>query len=252
MPLEVMLFDVDGTLVDSNDLHARAWQEAFESRGQQIAYARIRSHIGMGGDKLVPALAGEDLEQRLGEELRREHDRRFFQLLELEPPRPFPRALELLAELGRRKLRTALVTSSERQQLERLERAAGVRLCASVDRVVTASGAAESKPAPDLVCAALAELDVEPQAAAMVGDTPYDANACRAAGVACIGVRSGGWSDTLLRAAGAGVTFADTGELCARLEEALALVSDGRARQRRLARGSSGSGKSRPRAQTPR
>jgi HAD superfamily hydrolase (TIGR01509 family) len=226
MSLEVVIFDVDGTLVDSNDLHARAWQRALKACGHDLEYAPIRAHIGMGGDKLVPSLLGEEVEAREGEALRAEQTRQFDALLDDpdEPKQVFPRVLELLAALRQKRLRAAIATSAEQEKLERIEQKFGLDLSGNVEKTVTASAVSESKPAPDLVCAALDQLGIEPRQAVMVGDTPYDANACRAAGVACIGVRSGGWSDTLLRAAGAAVTYADTGELLESLEQALEIA----------------------------
>jgi HAD superfamily hydrolase (TIGR01549 family) len=223
MAIEVVIFDVDGTLVDSNDLHARAWQRAFDASGYDLDYARIRAHIGMGGDKLVPALIGDEAEARAGKQLRAEQTRQFEALLDDpdEPKRLFPRVIELLSALKKRGVRAAIATSAESEKLERIQQKFGLDLNGKVDETVTASGVSESKPAPDLVCAALDQLAIRPEQAVMVGDTPYDANACRAAHVACIGVRSGGWSDTLLRAAGAAITYADTGELLASLDQAL-------------------------------
>jgi HAD superfamily hydrolase (TIGR01509 family) len=223
MALAAVIFDVDGTLIDSNDLHALAWQRAFERYGHPVPYERVRAHIGMGGDKLLPALLGDEVEAREGDAIRKRQGQELGTVLEdpKQPKRVFPEVVELLSALRERGLRTALATSAERNKLDDLERAFGIDLGRRVDEVVTASQVSESKPAPDVVCAALEVLSVGADAAVMVGDTPYDAKACRAAGVDFIGVRSGGWTDAELRAAGARITYADTGELCAHLDEAL-------------------------------
>lgn len=229
MAIELAIFDVDGTLVDSNDLHALAWLSAIEARGHHAAYETVRAHIGMGGDKLVPSILGEEVEEREGDALRELQDRYFEELMadESRPKRAFPGVLELFSALRQRGLKIALATSGEREKLELVQRAFAIDLTANVDETVTASAVEESKPAPDLVCAALAQTRVKAKRAVMVGDTPYDANACRSAGVACIGVRSGGWSDTLLRAAGAVVTYADAGDLLDHLDDALAIAQRG-------------------------
>ena len=219
MALEAVIFDVDGTLIDSNDLHATAWQRALCAFGHDLPYERVRAHIGMGGDKLVPALTGKDPD----EALEKRHTEEYFALLDdpSVPKRVFACVRELLDDLRERKLRVAIATSGEREHFERAARAFGIELADLVDEVVTASGSDESKPAPDLVCSALEALRVDASSALMVGDTPYDANACRAASVACIAVRSGGWSDAILCAAGAALSLRDTGELHARRSELL-------------------------------
>lgn len=226
MTLKAVIFDFDGTLVDSNDVHATAWHRALERAGHHAAYARVRAHMGMGGDQLIAQLLGPEVEEREGEELRQRQDHELQALLDdpALPRRVFPGARELLVELRQRGFRVAIATSSERDKLERLERAFGAALSKDVDELVTASQVEASKPAPDLVCAALAKLQLEPEEASMVGDTPYDANACRAAGVDCVGVRSGGWSNALLHAAGARITYADVAELLRRLDEAFSVA----------------------------
>ena len=224
MASSAVIFDVDGTLVDTNELHALAWQRAFEQEvGQRPELSRILLNIGMGGDRLVPAVVGEALEQSHGDALRDAESRHFERLLELAPKRVFPEVERLLEELRRRGLPVALATSSQKANFERLLGAFGLDLPRRVSTVITADDVASSKPAPDLICKAVSALGVEPARCLMVGDTPYDGEAARAAGVAFVGVRSGGWSDEALRAAGARLTVADTGELVRSLDRVLAL-----------------------------
>lgn len=227
MAIASVIFDVDGTLIDSNDLHAKAWHRALSEAGHEREYSEVRAHIGMGGDKLVASLLGQEVEEREGDQLRDAQARQFERLIDdpNEPKRAFSGVRELFEALRQRGLRLAIATSAERDKLEKLEAAYGVELSKQVDEVVSSSAVEESKPAPDLVHAALKKLGEKPERALMIGDTPYDAQACRAAGVACIGVRAGGWSDTLLTAAGALVTYADPLELLRDLDAALALAA---------------------------
>jgi HAD superfamily hydrolase (TIGR01509 family) len=224
-PNRGFLFDFDGTLVDTNDLHATAWHRVFQECGFDVDYAAIRERIGMGGDRLVPSLAGDDVEEQRGEELRKAQSKHFAEVLEAAPKRVFPKVVELLTELRRRGVRIAIATSSERGNFDKVQRAFGLDVEAAVDRIVSASGVSESKPAPDLLQKAVEELGVTADACVMVGDTPYDALASVRAGVRCVGVLTGGWSAEALRGAGATLVCADTSELLDRLDEALALTS---------------------------
>lgn len=221
MTISAFIFDVDGTLVDTNDLHARAWQEAFEQHGFKEPLEAIRERIGMGGDRIVPQLEGEQIEAKLGEKLRHTQSERFTQLLQTAPKRTFPMVPELFAALRERGIALAVATSSEPKNFETLQRAFQIEIAASVDHVVTAGGEEESKPAPDLVLKAVAELRREPAECLMVGDTPYDALASTRAGVGCVGVLSGGWAEADLKKAGAGLVYRDTGELLERLDQVL-------------------------------
>lgn len=221
MPRRAFIFDVDGTLVDTNDLHARAWQLVFERHGVNVEYSRIRDSIGMGGDRVVPRLAGEPMEETRGDELRHEQGEEFRRLLAAAPKRVFPGVRELLLELERRGVATAIATSAQQETFANIERSFELQLSRMVGQVVTSSGI-ESKPAPDIVEKVLEELKLPPESCVMVGDTPYDALASTRAGVPCIGVRSGGWEAGPLRDAGARTVYADTADLLAHLDEELA------------------------------
>ncbi len=223
-PLSAVLFDIDGTLLDTNDLHARAWVEALGAAGHDVDFGAVRALIGAGGDKLVPTLLGADMDpdevQRLGDA----HGERFSRLLETQRLRAFDGVRDLFEAVHDRGLKVALATSSRAEGLDDMEQAFGLPLRAWADETITASGVDESKPEPDLVEATLHKLRLEPRQAVMVGDTPYDATACVKAGVPFIGLLTGGWDAQALSLAGAAQTYADPADLLAHLDQALASV----------------------------
>jgi HAD superfamily hydrolase (TIGR01509 family) len=212
-----VIFDVDGTLVDSNDAHARAWVEVFREAGYEVAFDRVRGLIGMGGDKLIEAavgLARDDARaKRLG-------DRRaeVFVGTWLPRVRPLPGARALIERLRSAGTPIALATSARREELDAL---LGVLGMPELAEVATSSDDAErSKPDPDIVCAALDRLERRGAArdrVVMVGDTPYDLEAATRAGIPLIAVRSGGFSDA--RLAGAAAIFDGPADLLARIAE---------------------------------
>ena len=221
MPVHGIIFDIDGTLVDTNSTHVEAWRGAFKSLGYDVPADRIEVEIGKGGDLLVPAILGDEAEQRHGEALRKAQKEEFLKLARGRRFRVFPGVLELIKSLGDRKIRTALATSSDQKHLHAISESAGIDLAQLADFLVTNDEAESSKPAPDLVIAACEKLLLEPGECAMVGDTIYDAQACQGAGVVFLGVESGGTpGETLMKAGAAGV-WRDTGQLYADLDHAL-------------------------------
>lgn len=227
MALDAVIFDIDGTLIDSNPAHVEAWVQAFERKGYRVGADRITVEIGKGGDKLVPSILGAEADRRDGDALREAQKDAFLALAGKTRLAVFPGARELVAELGRRGIRTALATSSGGAQLDGLFRSAGVDFRELVDETTTADDAKESKPAPDIVQAAIGKLGLAPTQCAMVGDTVYDAEASRGAGVACLGVRSGGNAAETLMRAGARAVWRDTADLYHHLDQALAVAAPG-------------------------
>ncbi len=221
MRFRAIIFDIDGTLVDSNGAHVEAWHAAFAAHGHDIPRERIRVEIGKGGDKLVPSVLGEDAEEREGESLRERQSDEFLAIAKRERLAAFPRAREIFDTLTERGVRTALATSSSREHLEALGRSAGLDLTALGETLVNADDIEETKPAPDLVEAAVRKLGLEPGECALIGDTPYDAEASMRAGVPCIGVTSGGNDADVLRRAGAASVWRDIAEIEAHLDELL-------------------------------
>lgn len=225
MTIEAVLFDFDGTLVDTNQLHAEAFAQAFAAKGYAIPADRILPEIGKGGDKLVPSLIGESGEKRDGDALREEHKKRFLQTVGKQKVQVLPGALELLRALKKRGVRLALATSAQPEILEAVEKSSGTKWREEFEIVTTSADAEESKPAPDIVNVALQKLGLSPAQCAFVGDTPHDARSCRAAGVACFGVESGGHEGADLREAGCRATYENCAALLADFDDFLQLAS---------------------------
>ena len=215
VPLRAVLIDVDGTLIDSNEAHARAWADVLRRHGwADITWQQIMPLIGMGGDKLLPEITGIDIESARGKALAEERTEHFS--VSYAPTlRAFPRVREFFETLRDRGLKRVIATSAGEDELgELLERAGIADL---VSRETTSDDAEGSKPDPDIIHAALGKAGVRASEAVMIGDTPYDVAAAKRAGVQVIAVRSGGWGDTELRAADA--IYADVGELLARIDD---------------------------------
>jgi HAD superfamily hydrolase (TIGR01549 family) len=195
---KAVLFDVDGTLVDSNDAHARAWVMAFAEHGLTVDFAEVRRRIGIGGDKLMPEVSGVTEESAVGAAIAKR--RREIFLAELLPClQPFRDAGRLVSVLKDRGYVVVAASSAKREELEPLLRVAGADLL--MDDKTSSDDAERSKPDPDIVQAALARAQASASEAVMIGDTPYDVEAARRAGVQIIAFRCGGWADEDLRGA---------------------------------------------------
>jgi HAD superfamily hydrolase (TIGR01549 family) len=225
MALHGIIFDIDGTLVDTNPAHVEAWRRAFQHFGYDVPTERIVIEIGKGGDQLVPSVLGEPGEERHGEALRRTQKEEFLAIAKREHFRVFPGVPELFSVVRERNIRTALATSSDEKHLQATLASAGIDLVSLADVLVTRDEAEASKPAPDLVFASVEKLDLSPSQCAMVGDTIYDAQACQAAGVVFLGVLSGGSSEAALLEAGASAVWRDVAHLLADLDRALEIAS---------------------------
>ncbi len=223
MTVRAVIFDIDGTLIDTNEAHIDAWREAFAAHGYSVTAERIKPETGKGGDQLVPAILGDDGEKRDGDAIRQEHADAFLHIAKRRHFRVFPGVQELLDAVRRRGLKTALATSSKKKFVEATEKSAHFDLESLVDRLVTADDIEQSKPAPDLVLATLHKLDLPAAACLFVGDTAYDAEAARKAGVASVGLLCGGCSsDEALRAGGACCVWRDPADLLHHLDQVLA------------------------------
>jgi phosphoglycolate phosphatase-like HAD superfamily hydrolase len=225
MALRGIIFDIDGTLVDTNPSHVEAWRRAFKDLGFDIPAARIKVEIGKGGDQLVPSILGQAAEERYGEALRRAQKAEFLKIAEREHFRVFPCVPELFQALREREIRTALATSSDKKHLQATMTNAGLDLTRLADVLVTNDDVQVSKPAPDLILVTWEKLAVSPTDCAMVGDTVYDGQACQAAGVVFLGVLSGCSTESALLQAGACGVWRDTGHLYADLDRALEIAS---------------------------
>jgi HAD superfamily hydrolase (TIGR01509 family) len=203
-----VLFDLDGTLIDSNAAHATSWLRALREHGIDTDIMRVRPLIGMGGDKLLPAIAGIEEGSPRGRAVAARKKELFNE--QLPWLRPTPGARALLEFLRDRDVETLIATSADEKEMQALLECAGV--ADLLPRRASKDDADESKPDPDIVCAALAMARGGAASTLMVGDTPYDIEAARRAGVASVALRCGGhWTDHDLR--GALYIFEDPKEL---------------------------------------
>jgi HAD superfamily hydrolase (TIGR01509 family) len=210
-----ILFDIDGTLVDSVDLHARAWQEAFAHFGKEVAYDDVRSQIGKGGDQLVPVFLDDDEREAFGDDLER-YRGRLYRGRYLPWARAFPHARDLVARTKAAGLLVALASSCDEEDLPRYVDL--VRLRGLIDAATTSADAERSKPFPDVFEAAAARLRVAAGDCVAVGDSPYDALAAGRAGIPTVGLLAGGFPSRALAAAGCVAIYADPGDLLARFD----------------------------------
>jgi HAD superfamily hydrolase (TIGR01549 family) len=209
-PIQGVILDIDGTLVDSNDAHAHAWVDAFEEAGIEVPFERVRRLIGMGSDKLMPEAANIEKESDEGKRIS-ERRRAIFQERYLPKIQAFARTRELLLHMRDNGLKLVVASSAEAEELEHLLEIAGASDL--VEETTSSDDAEASKPEPDIVQAAVKQSGLDPDQLIMVGDTPYDLEASQRAGVALVGVRSGGWPDEDF--AGAIAVYQDPAELLA-------------------------------------
>jgi phosphoglycolate phosphatase-like HAD superfamily hydrolase len=196
--LHVVLLDIDGTLIDSNDAHARAWVDALLAHGYVVPFEQVRPLIGMGSDKLIPELTGLDPDS--GEAKRISETRsRIFLERELPTLRPTPGARELLEHMKSRGLELVVATSAKADEVEALLRQAGV--AELIEAASSSDDVERSKPDPDIVRAALRMARRRASQSIMIGDTPYDVGAATRARVPIIALRCGGWDDNALAGA---------------------------------------------------
>lgn len=210
MPYSSVILDLDGTLVDTNAAHVDAYLRVFPAFGYDVDRGAIEKQVGKGGDKLVPALIGEEAERRHGDAIRDQAKALFVE--DIAPAADFqlfPSVMEFLEELFRSGLRTAIATSSADEQLDAIFSSAGIDLREHVDVTTTKSDVDESKPDADVFETVLDKLGVSPEEAVVIGDTIYDVEAARRAGVSAIGVTTWVWDAEALRDAGAVAVFED-------------------------------------------
>jgi HAD superfamily hydrolase (TIGR01549 family) len=199
-----ILFDVDGTLVDTNYLHTLAWSRALRDAGEWAPMNAIHRLVGMGGDQLVPQLLGHECPAAAGK--RPEHYREL-----MGDARVFPGAADLLRRTARAGLAVVLASSAPADEMADLRRLLGAD--DAITAQTTADDAEASKPAPDIFLAAMEAAGLDPERVLVVGDSVWDIQAARSAGVGCIAVESGGFSQHELSEAGARQVYRDVEEL---------------------------------------
>jgi len=209
-----VLLDIDGTLIDSNDANARAWMEALLAHGIEVNYLNLREGVGMGGDNFLPKIAhiesdspqGKAVSETRGEILKSKY---------LPTLRAFPQVKELLTRLHGDGLKLVVATSAKSDEADALLKLTGAANL--IDAIATTEDAENSKPAPDILQAALKKSGLAAAAVVMLGDTPYDVESAQKAHIGILGVRCGGWSAPDLK--GALAVYNDPADLLAHYDE---------------------------------
>jgi len=211
----VAILDVDGTLVDSNYQHTLAWEKAFRQSGIVVPGWRLHRHIGMGGDKLVPAVTDERTDAEKGDEIRSAEKALYLDMI--EQVEPLPGARDLIDELKRRDRRVVLASSAKSDELDHYLDLLGARDV--VDAWTSSADVDATKPDPDLVHVAIEKAGCSPGDAVMVGDTSWDCAAATKAGVPTLALLCGEFGAQELLDAGAVAVFETPADLHARLDE---------------------------------
>lgn len=213
--LRAAVFDVDGTLVDTVDLHARAWQDAFRKWGKDVEFIDVRSQIGKGGDQILPMFFSPNEVKRFGEEMS-EWRGKHFKSTYLPQAKPFPKTRELFSALRERGVKLALASSAKKDELKTYKKLANIEDL--VDAETSADEVENTKPHPDVFAMAVEKLGIEAENAIAVGDSPFDAQSAGKIGLLTVGVLCGGFPEELLRAAGAVEVYRDPEDLLANVD----------------------------------
>jgi HAD superfamily hydrolase (TIGR01509 family) len=206
-----VLFDLDGTLLDTNYFHTVSWWQALREAGEDIAMARIHPLIGMGSDQLLTDLLGEEREGL--SDLHSNYYKPFKKQLHA-----FPKAAELLATVGGRGVQVVLATSSKEADLQELLDALGAE-DGVIDEIVHGDMVGSSKPAPDIFAVAMERLGLDAAHTMVVGDTRWDIEAAAKLDVDVVAVLTGGWTRADLTDAGAVAVYDDVAQLLAQLDD---------------------------------
>jgi HAD superfamily hydrolase (TIGR01509 family) len=214
--VEAVLCDIDGTLVQSNWLHAAAWKDAFAAVDIQLELEAIRRQIGKGGDELIPVFVPW-WKRRMIEEPLKAYRKFIFQHDYLPKVEPFPGVRDLFLRMKTSGMRPALASSADKDDLNAYKKIANISDL--VEETASADDADRSKPHPDIFEATLSKLKAKPSNVLALGDTPYDAEAAGKAGIRAIGVTTGGWSKTDLLEAGFIEVYKDIAELLEKFDQ---------------------------------
>jgi HAD superfamily hydrolase (TIGR01509 family) len=222
-----VIFDIDGTLIDSVEQHARAWQDALRRFGRDVPLDELRRQIGKGGDQMLPDYFSEDELRRRGEDIEA-YRTDLFRRVYLPTVQPFPAVRELFHRIKSSGRRIALASSCKANELDGYKELAGI--ADLVDTATCSDDVERSKPAPDIFEAVLGKLQpIAAFEAVAIGDTPYDAEAANRAGLRTIGFLSGGFSEDDLRDAGCMAVYRDPADLLAKFDGSLLAGSPSRA-----------------------
>lgn len=210
MALKAVLLDMDGTLLDSNSFHAESWVRTLNHFGFAATFEAVVKQIGKGGEYLLPMFVPEDKLKRMEKEINA-YRKRLFHREYIDRIVPFADARRLLEMMRTRGLRIAVATSGEKDDLEAFKTL--LKIHDLVEEDVTADDAERPKPEPDIFEAALKTLKVDASEALALGDTPWDVEAAKKAGVRTVAVQSGGWRKEELEEAGAIAVYVDVADL---------------------------------------
>jgi HAD superfamily hydrolase (TIGR01549 family) len=215
--ITAVIFDIDGTLVDSVDLHAEAWQLALERFGKKVSFAEVRRQIGKGGDQLLPVFLSQREMEKFSEELE-QYRSKLFKKEYLPRVTAFPGVRQLFERVRQDQKRIALASSAKGDELKTYKTIAGIDDL--IEAETSSDDAERSKPYPDIFEAALAELgDVPPDKVLVVGATPYDAQAAGKAHLRTVGLMCGGWNEEELRQAGCIAIYRDPADFLSRYDD---------------------------------
>jgi len=213
--VKAVLCDIDGTLVESNWLHAAAWKDAFAVIGIQLDLEEVRRQIGKGGDELIPVFVPWWKRPAVEEPLKT-YRKFVFESEYMSQVKPFPGVRELLLRMQANGIRVALASSAKKDELKAYKKIANITDL--VEENTSADDADRAKPHPDIFEATLDKLGLEAKEALALGDTPYDAEAAGKAGVWTVGVTTGGWSEKELFDAGCIEVWKDVADLLQHFE----------------------------------
>lgn len=219
--IKAFIFDIDGTLIDSNDFHALAWKKAFAEKGYEFPFEKIRRQIGKGADTLLPEFFTENEIEKYGDKLA-ERRGEIFKDEYLEQIKPFPKVRELFERIKADNLKIALASSANEDEVKAYKKIANIEDL--TEEETSADDAEKSKPEPDIFEAALKLLgNPDPSDVIVIGDTPYDAEAARKAQIKSIGVLCGGFPEEDLKKAGCAAIYQNPADLLTNYREIFSL-----------------------------
>ncbi|MEL7420395.1 MAG: HAD family hydrolase [Cyanobacteria bacterium J06555_3] len=211
--IEAIIFDLDGTLVDSVDYHAEAWVKAFQEYGYDFPYDRLRRQIGKGSEFIIGELLPEDEAKKLESDVAG-YRKQYYQENLLEKVKPFPKVKELFATIKADDIKVVLASSARKETIEHYKKL--LDIADLIDGATSTDDVAKSKPEPDIFAAALDKLEgIDPEEVIVVGDSPYDAIAASQIGLRTIGVLCGGFEREILTKAGYIAIYQDPADLLA-------------------------------------
>ena len=217
---KAVIFDVDGTLVDTVDLHTQAWVEAFKQEGYDLSYDELRQQIGKGGEKIVADFLSPEEVEKVGENIT-EFRKEFYQDKLISQARPFDRVRELFERLKQDEIKIVLASSARPGSLDYYQEILNIKDL--IDGATSTQDVEESKPAPDVFVAALEKLKgVETSDVIVVGDSPYDAQAANKVDLRTVGVLCGGFSEETLKESGCIAIYKNPADILEKYQEFMA------------------------------